>query len=58
MGADERAALKNNHMGMRKVDQSHFLFLLFFRIYDLVGKARTMKRAREVESALDKIGAK
>lgn len=27
MGADERAALKNNQMGMRKADQSHFLFL-------------------------------
>ena len=30
MGVDERAALKNNQMGMRKADQSNFLFLLFF----------------------------
>ena len=34
MGADERAALKNNQMGIRKADQSHFLFL-FLRFYDL-----------------------
>ena len=38
MGVDERAALKNNQMGMRKADQSNFLFLLFFRIYDLCAK--------------------
>ena len=38
MGADERAALKNNQIGMQKADKSHFLFLLFFRIYHIGAK--------------------